>query len=58
MISLASYSMLFLAWCITFGSLVYAWRRIAKLSDENARLIINLHDLLRAAQKEEKKEGS
>jgi hypothetical protein len=59
MVSFTSYSMLFIAWCLTFASLIYAWRRIAHLSEHNARLMAMLQGYLRADDSNEKKnEGS
>ena len=59
MVSFTSFLMLFIAWCLTFASLIYAWRRIAHLSEHNARLMAMLQGYLRAKDANKKEnEGS
>lgn len=56
MISIVSYSMLFLAWCITFFSLGKAWKHNISMRNENLRLIEiikNLHEEITKLKKED-----
>ena len=56
MISIVSYSMLFLAWCITFFSLGRAWKYNISMRNENLRIIgiiKNLHEEIAKLKKED-----
>lgn len=56
MISIVSYLMLFIAWCITFFSLGRAWKYNISMRNENLRLIgiiKNLHEEIAMLKKED-----